>query len=197
MNPYEILGVPRDATDEQIRNAYKLLAQQHHPDKGGNEELFKQIKFAYEILSDPYRRKEYDRTGEYVNRPSIRDEVLDQLSRLFLDVVARFNYEQDDLILIMQSETRALKERVQKDINACSSFIVRLQKVLKKIKRKRPGDNLLAAFTQKQIDARNQELQTFMRHIQICEQMLEVLEDYQYGDKIAMLMNGTTEVPLQ
>ena len=64
MNPYTELDVPVDASLETIKQRYRTLAQMHHPDKGGNEELFKQIKLAYEILSDPVRRKQYDITGE-------------------------------------------------------------------------------------------------------------------------------------
>ena len=44
MNPYEVLDVPIDASAEEIRQRYRTLAQLHHPDKGGDEELFKQIK---------------------------------------------------------------------------------------------------------------------------------------------------------
>lgn len=189
MNPYDILGVPNNASDEQIRQAYKSLAQHHHPDKGGNEELFKQIKFAYEILSDPLKRREYDRTGEYTHRPSIRDETLEQLSRLFFDVLSKANIEQDDILLTLRVETRNIREHVQKDINACSDYIVRLSKVKKKIKKKNNGDNILAGIVEKQIESRNRELEMFMRRIHVCDQMIEVLEDYQYGDTIAMLIH--------
>ena len=58
MNPYTELDVPVDASLETIRQRYRTLAQMYHPDKGGDEEMFKLIKLAYEILSDPVRRKQ-------------------------------------------------------------------------------------------------------------------------------------------
>src|SRR5581483_6534360 len=63
---YALLGVPRNATEEQIRSAYRKLARQYHPDanqESGSAEKFKQITEAYEVLSDPERRQRYDMFG--------------------------------------------------------------------------------------------------------------------------------------
>ena len=62
-DPYEVLGVNRNASPEEIRKAYRKLAVQHHPDKGGDQEKFKQISAAYEILSDEDKRNNFDQFG--------------------------------------------------------------------------------------------------------------------------------------
>lgn len=60
---YEVLGVEKDADEKEIKKAYRKLAVKHHPDKGGDEHLFKEINAAYEILSDPKKRELYDKYG--------------------------------------------------------------------------------------------------------------------------------------
>ncbi|MDD5431050.1 MAG: DnaJ C-terminal domain-containing protein [Candidatus Pacebacteria bacterium] len=61
---YEVLGVPKDAPQEKIKEAYRRLAHKYHPDKsGGDEKKFKEINEAYQILSDAQKRAQYDHFG--------------------------------------------------------------------------------------------------------------------------------------
>lgn len=59
-NFYDVLGVKRDATQDEIKRAFRKLAAKYHPDAGGDEEKFKEVSEAYTTLSDPEKRKEYD-----------------------------------------------------------------------------------------------------------------------------------------
>ena len=59
-NYYEILGVDKAADMAAIKKAYRALSMKHHPDKGGDEEKFKEISEAYSVLSSPQKRGEYD-----------------------------------------------------------------------------------------------------------------------------------------
>jgi molecular chaperone DnaJ len=64
---YEVLGINRDAPDEEIKKSYRKLAMKHHPDRNPDnpksEDLFKEAKEAYEMLSDPQKRAAYDQYG--------------------------------------------------------------------------------------------------------------------------------------
>lgn len=60
MDHYATLGVAKTATPDEIKKAYRKLASQHHPDKGGDTAMFQKIEEAYRILSDPQKRQEYD-----------------------------------------------------------------------------------------------------------------------------------------
>lgn len=60
---YKTLGVPRNASSDEIKKAYRKLARTHHPDAGGDESKFKEINEAYEVLSDEKKRDLYDQYG--------------------------------------------------------------------------------------------------------------------------------------
>ena len=60
---YAILGIDKGASKDDVKKAFRKLAQQHHPDKGGDEAKFKEITEAYAVLGDEKRRKEYDTRG--------------------------------------------------------------------------------------------------------------------------------------
>jgi DnaJ-class molecular chaperone len=72
-DPYEVLGVPRTASDAEIKKAYRQLARQHHPDRNPGdkqaETRFKEVQTAYNILGDKAKRKQYDQFGFVGNEP--------------------------------------------------------------------------------------------------------------------------------
>lgn len=61
---YELLDVPRSASADDLKRAYRRKAREHHPDAGGDEDTFKALTHAYQVLSDPDRRSRYDRFGD-------------------------------------------------------------------------------------------------------------------------------------
>ena len=61
---YKILGLEKGASDDEIRRAFRRLAQEHHPDKGGDQAKFKEINEAYQVLSDKTKRAQYDQFGQ-------------------------------------------------------------------------------------------------------------------------------------
>jgi molecular chaperone DnaJ len=68
---YESLGVSKNASQDEIKKAYRKLVREVHPDRNpGNEERFKEVQGAYDVLSDPDKRKQYDRLGTTNGRPA-------------------------------------------------------------------------------------------------------------------------------
>ncbi len=64
---YDILGVSENASQEDIKKAFRQKAKEYHPDKGGNEDLFKKINAAYDILSDENKKRDYDNQRNFGN----------------------------------------------------------------------------------------------------------------------------------
>jgi len=65
MDHYQTLGVSKDADVKEIKQAYRKLASKHHPDKGGNKAEFQKIQSAYDTLSDPQKRAQYDNPNPF------------------------------------------------------------------------------------------------------------------------------------
>jgi curved DNA-binding protein len=81
MDYYSILGVPKNASQDDIRKAYKKQSMQHHPDRGGDEAKFKQVNEAYQILKDPTKRHQYDNPQPQYNQQRWHTGNFDDLFR--------------------------------------------------------------------------------------------------------------------
>src|SRR5829696_6069364 len=106
INYYEMLGVPREASQAEIRNAYRNLAKEHHPDHpGGSAEEFSRLQEANAVLSDPNRRRQHDEALDLAH-------AADQLAGLNLD----FGSAEDELSAKRrerESEGPSLGERLR------------------------------------------------------------------------------------
>ena len=180
MNPYEELDISINADDEEIKLKFRSLAQIHHPDKGGDEEIFKRIKEAYEILIDPIRRKEFDLLGESDSSLAIRNAALDHIAQMLNSIVPTMNPEQDDLITIMNNQITQIKVDMHHNIITCDGYISHLQKVLRRLNSNKKK-NIMIEIVERQLEQRKFELKNFNDRIKICELESEILKDYSYG----------------
>lgn len=90
MNLYEKLQVDPDATQQEIKDAYRDLAKETHPDKeGGDVEAFKDISKAYMVLSDTRKRKRYDETGIEEGESHTNNLANGLLQRMFNDILTK------------------------------------------------------------------------------------------------------------
>jgi len=85
MDYYSVLGVSRNASDAELKQAYRKLAMQHHPDKGGNPDKFKQINEAYDTLKDPAKKAAYDNPQPSFNTSNMGG---------FEDIFSQFGFRQ-------------------------------------------------------------------------------------------------------
>mgnify|MGYP001414791803 CR=1 FL=1 len=84
MDYYTVLGLAKNSTPEEIKRAFKKKAMKHHPDKGGDSDAFKRITEAYEVLSNPKKRQEYDNprpTNDFNFKSSNMDDIFSSMFR--------------------------------------------------------------------------------------------------------------------
>jgi curved DNA-binding protein CbpA len=182
MNPYIQLDIPVDASLEEIKQRFRTLAHMHHPDKGGDEEVFKSIKLAYEILMDPIRRKQYDLTGD-AEIANIRDEAVTNIVQIILSIIPTFDPDQDDLIEIAKHKTNDMLTRENKQIVNIQREINNFEKVITKLRIKNNGENILHNVIVNQIRDQRKNLLQNQQNVQVCTLMLEILKDYEYGSQ--------------
>jgi len=178
---YDELELPKNCTSEEIKQKYRILAQTHHPDKGGDAEKFKRIKSAYETLSDPVKREHYDSTGDHYDDTNLDTEVYARLSNMVSQYSQQINPEFDDLILQMKFDIHHAQNQTNTAIVDCNTLITKLNIVAKKIKLKKEGENVLKSFVDKKINIHHTELVNHKRALIVFARMLEILEDYHYS----------------
>lgn len=182
MNLYEDLELPRDCPFEEIKQQYRHLASIHHPDKGGDAEKFKRIKLAYEVLSDPARRKTYDETNTIAESIGIRAEAITQLANVFFKVIANIDLHNGDLVNTMRAEINNVIAMTERDNIMCNKYIENLEVAKQKLIHKNPSEeNILLGFIETQLKIRHNDLIVFKHRKELHEYMLKLLEDYQYG----------------
>jgi DnaJ-class molecular chaperone len=122
MDYYSILGVPRGASEDEIKKAYRKLASQHHPDKGGDTAKFQEIQSAYETLGNPQKRNEYDNPQPqgFQGHPNGFQFHFNGGGDPFADIFSQFNFGpgQDPFAHMRQQQQRRNKDlRVRLNLN--------------------------------------------------------------------------------
>jgi curved DNA-binding protein CbpA len=182
MTLYEELVLPPNCSFEEIKQQYRLLASIHHPDKGGDEERFKRIKFAYEVLSDPARRRQYDE-NKTTDEPTDRHkEAISNLAEVFFSIIPNFDCLGGNLVEAMKNEINRVKMNSINSLVENDRYISNLEVVKSKLKMKNPNkENIILSFIDTQLETRMRDKILFQNRIEISDLMLSILDDYQYG----------------
>lgn len=114
MTHYETLGVGENAGPDEIKKAYRKLASQHHPDKGGDTAMFQKVEEAYRILSDPQKREHYDleRQGGFQGMPGGMPHDIHDIFRNF-----GFSFNGHDPFAQMRQQYHRRNRDIRVEIN--------------------------------------------------------------------------------
>ena len=181
---YQELGVSKDCSFEEIKQQFRILAKIHHPDMGGDEEKFKRIRFAYEVLSDPARRSEYDRTGIFARPPDMSQEAKEALCQILLTAIHQYDTNMGDLLQLIRDDIQSGISTLNNNKNDSNVYTGKLELIKSKIRRKDGDtytDNLLHSFIDTQINMKRNDSNNMNRRILIAEEMIKILDDYMYG----------------
>lgn len=178
---YETLKIKKDADQSEIKKAYRTFSKKHHPDCGGDEEKFKEISYAYKILSDPEKRKRYD-AGEtdFSKTKTIKDQALDGLLQLFAQILQNIPAFDD------RSMLKEMNQSVHNAIRECKvgafetkKQIGYLKNNLKRIKAKNNKPNFFEGAINQAIQLQGQNRKKIAKNLRIGRESLRILKDYE------------------
>jgi curved DNA-binding protein CbpA len=181
IDPYDMLGIARDADNEQIRSAYRTCAKTAHPDSGGDEEAFIRIQKAGELLLDPIRRKVFDATGYdpeladakdlqglMVIEKLVNDIVLDEREAGTFDPVAGMRAKLEDEIHKARFHMREMEGHGQR----IRDHIERLAK--------RPESDVLGYMLRARVQAISGAVAETAGRIEAAQRAMAMLDGYAY-----------------
>jgi curved DNA-binding protein CbpA len=197
---YQVLGVKRAATPEEIQRAYRRKAKTSHPDGGGSVEAFSEIATAYAVLSDAKRREKYDRTGE-IEPP--RSNTIDASA---IEIIAQklgliIHAEQDvtsmDIGVVIEQSIRSDIAERKTDISRLKRAIERTARLRDRVRRKaNGGSNSLAGVLDWHEAATKGHIKKNEDAVNSLERALEILEDYSFTNGAQMAAANEVSVAL-
>lgn len=181
IDPYEMLGVDRDANDQTIRTAYRKAAKAAHPDSGGDAEQFARLQAVYELLKDPVRRKVFDDTGYDPQLAEPRDlKGLMMLETLVNDFIL------DEREPGSFDPVAAMRRKLSDDIVKSRFHILELERHRARVRKhldrlgRRPDTDVLGSMLRARSRSIAEAIKTTEEQIKTIEQAYEMLEGYSY-----------------
>ena len=172
---YDILGVSKECTPEELKKAYRKLCKEHHPDQDGDREVFESIKKAYDTLIDPVKREQYDLYGE-------NDEELKMLIgcaiTIFKKAIALDNPN------IETDITTVYKEMVQigeDNIKSCNKDILKNESIINKIIHA-PKNDFIGNLLKSEIIQNQEAIKSFKQSIEDIGSAYEMLTCYMFDN---------------
>ena len=177
---YDTLGVGKDAAPEEVKRAFRKRARATHPDAGGKTEEFQAVNAAYQVLSDPGRRRRYDETGDDGAHVDEAAQILNAVGNLVFQIIEAVDVSKNDVIDLARRE-------IKKAISDSEVHRVQVQKAIAKRERaakrltRRSGQNMLGMMVEHEIGKMKGNITAIDDLIAMRRKMLVLLDDYEYA----------------
>lgn len=185
-NLYDILGIKKDASPEDIKKAYRKTSKKTHPDKGGTKEEFQETKKAYEVLSNTRLRDRYDETGDVDEDNSSKQSAMQDIAQIFDMVITKHENEIEytDIICEMLKVFEDGLNSTKKTIKECKAEIPKYEKIASRIKTDKGDENIFKSFINGKISNLNSTISGAEEQANRIEESISMVEIYSCEIKI-------------
>lgn len=189
LSPYEVLGLPRDATPAQIKAAYRKRAMETHPDHGGSAKEFSDVSRSNIVLSDPKKRSKYDRTGK-VDEESPENTISAPLSIIvgFMQAAVIQNIEGNggdplscNLMETARNRFAQAITQMEKEKKKIDRVVEKLRKIAKKTSNKKKKDaNLMSRALESHANSLAANASQLDLQIKAHQDAIQMTHDYDF-----------------
>lgn len=175
MSLYDELGLSSDATQDEIKEAYRRRASETHPDKeGGDHAAFIRVKAAYDVLSDPVKRAEYDAMGD-MEGPEF--QLRNTIAQAFSHFAQLDDLPETDLVLVIKNEFAKSRKNGRVELKRLRRVVKNYKKLSNRIKTK---DKVVLGILRKKREEILKQAMHLRLQIQIGGLLLEMMDEYSY-----------------
>lgn len=184
-DPYEILGVERDAGAEEIKKAHRRRAKATHPDTGGDRDSFESVSKAMQCLSDPVRRKAFDDTGRDPGHriDTKMERAIGLIASLMTDVIEgdADPVTEPNLLGLMKDHLRSGMDRISVKIMSLTMTIRRGEKMMKRMRLREDGSrDVVREVLQNAVHRARDALQKAEEDSAVHAMAIEILDRYDF-----------------
>lgn len=212
MDPYDVLGLGKLCTGEDIKDAYRERAKEVHPDKGGDAKKFALVKLAYDTLRDKKKRERFDKDGFVDDRGVSWQEgqAVGKLQGLFIDILrntAPEEIEYTDIIGKLRNKVLDLMKKSGEGEKALRESSIATKKAIKilekRLKRKGKKVNIMLLALQGIESGMQEQKAALIKEQGVLEEMMQMLKEFTYdfdskpevyesrGDRVMRMLGAT------
>lgn len=188
MTLYELLGVNRDASPEQIKSAYRAKSMQHHPDRGGDSAIFNLIQKAYDTLKDSNKRSFYDKTGRIAEEEekNLLQEAFSGIASVSGDLIERFadnpKFLEVDFLLEVKNHFTKMVNLAVEERSKYRRSLAHVRTIQKKISLKNgcKHPNILLNVLKEKEHIFDQTVKKLDQDLELLRLIVKLLQDYTY-----------------
>lgn len=184
---YDILGIKKNASKDEIKDAYRGKSMILHPDRGGSDKQFSELEEANRILSDDDSRAQYDSSGSVEKGPPpIDQQARALLGSLFLGIISGaisqgIDMSQLDAITSIKQSLGKIIKNMEKEKKTGRNIIEKTQEALSRVVIKSDDtENALAGVLEAKINQNEERFMALEYDIELHEEALEQLNNYDY-----------------